>query len=345
MASRRRSRKSPAVKGTGGSPGLTYPVPWTCRKTPGRAGRVGRRERSGARDGSRSPPPSRGGPPPAVLGSGRGDPVDSATTSMSTCGMEYVSRGPGPARGGPTGRARRRLVRRRDRAKPVRRLRLGRHEDGGRGPRLRAVRRDRHARRRTLDETFAREPRLRTGTLAFAGAHLTPGAGNYAPLDFLEIGLAEKLERDLPFLLIVTEVDLSSSSLAYTLALPSQLTNVAVMSTRRLDPGSGETRPTRAHGRAARVADAALLRPPERAAPRGSPTNVMYRARRGRGLDRMAQLTADQLRRSPARCRARRASGRPATDKPGFVLRMLVRGRRRHRAGRRARQSVPTVGA
>ncbi len=88
-----------------------------------------------------------------------------------------------------------------------------------------------------LDAAFAQEPCLQTQSLSFSGPHLTPGAGNYAPLDFLEIGLAEKLERDLPFLLIVTEVDLSSSSLAYTLALPSQLTNIAVLSTRRLSPG------------------------------------------------------------------------------------------------------------
>ena len=85
-------------------------------------------------------------------------------------------------------------------------------------------------------DALAGEPSLSIETLSFAGPHLTPGAGNYAPLDFLEIGLAEKLERRLPFLLIVTEVDLSSSSLAYTLALPSRLTNVAVLSTRRLSP-------------------------------------------------------------------------------------------------------------
>jgi predicted Zn-dependent protease len=35
----------------------------------------------------------------------------------------------------------------------------------------------------------------------------------------------------------VTEVDLSATSLAYTLALPSPLTNIAVLSTKRLDPG------------------------------------------------------------------------------------------------------------
>ena len=88
-----------------------------------------------------------------------------------------------------------------------------------------------------LDEALAHEARLTTRVIAFPGPHLTPRAGAYAPLDFLEIGIAEKTERDLPFLIVVTEVDLSSSSRAYTLALPSRLTNVVVVSTRRLDPG------------------------------------------------------------------------------------------------------------
>ena len=90
---------------------------------------------------------------------------------------------------------------------------------------------------RALNETLTSDLGLRTELFSFEGPHLTPGAGAYAPLDFLEIGMAEKLERKLPFLLIITEVDLSSASLAYTLALPSQLTNVGVVSTKRLDPG------------------------------------------------------------------------------------------------------------
>ena len=88
-----------------------------------------------------------------------------------------------------------------------------------------------------LDEALAHEARLTTRVVAFPGPHLTPRAGAYAPLEFLEIGIAEKMERDLPFVVVVTEVDLSSSSRAYTLALPSRLTNVVVVSTRRLDPG------------------------------------------------------------------------------------------------------------
>ena len=94
---------------------------------------------------------------------------------------------------------------------------------------------------------------LRTDLFAFDGPHLTPAAGAYAPLDFLEIGIAEKLERKIPFLLVVTEVDLSSSSLAYTLSLPSQLTNVGIVSTKRLNPGfwGGESDPDRSAERLA----------------------------------------------------------------------------------------------
>lgn len=72
---------------------------------------------------------------------------------------------------------------------------------------------------------------------AFDGPHVTPAAGAYSPLDFLQIGMAEKLERNIHFLLIVTEVDLAASTFSYTLALPSQITNVVVLSTKRLDPG------------------------------------------------------------------------------------------------------------
>lgn len=72
--------------------------------------------------------------------------------------------------------------------------------------------------------------------LAFEGPHLMPSAGTYAPLDFLQVGMNEKLERGIHFLLIVTEVDLSTTTFSYTLALSSQITNVGVISTKRLNP-------------------------------------------------------------------------------------------------------------
>ena len=77
---------------------------------------------------------------------------------------------------------------------------------------------------------------LKIELLTFVGPHLTPAGGGYRPLDFLHIGIAEKLEREVHFLLIITEVDLTATTFAYTLALPSQLTNVGIVSTKRLDP-------------------------------------------------------------------------------------------------------------
>jgi len=175
----------------------------------------------------------------------------------------------------------------------------------------------------TLDETFAREPRLRT--FAFSGAHLTPGRGNYAPLEFLEMGLAEKLERNLPFLLIVTEVDLSSSSLAYTLALPSQLTNIAVVSTQRLDPGFWGDAPD--FERTARRLASLMLHcfGHLNALPHANePTNVMYALEGVPDLDGMTLLDADQLAQI-SRTLPREARGRSTREgKPGFVLRMLL---------------------
>lgn len=176
----------------------------------------------------------------------------------------------------------------------------------------------------TLDEVFAQELRLRTQTLAFAGAHLTPGAGNYAPLDFLEIGLAEKLERDLPFLLIVTEVDLSSSSLAYTLALPSQLTNIAVISTRRLDPAfwGGDSDPDRTADRLAALMLHCFghlngLRH------NADPTKAMFAIEGVQDLDRMTRFDADELQQI-ARNLPREARERSTRDdKVRFTLRML----------------------
>lgn len=78
--------------------------------------------------------------------------------------------------------------------------------------------------------------RLTANLFEFAGPHLVPTEGVYAPLDFLQLGLTEKLERQFHFLLIVTEVDLSATVESYVLALPSQITNIGIVSTKRLNP-------------------------------------------------------------------------------------------------------------
>ena len=87
-----------------------------------------------------------------------------------------------------------------------------------------------------FDEAITSTLGVRVDLLVFEGPHLMPTAGAYAPLDFLQIGMTEKIERGAHFLLLVTEVDLATSTFSYTLALPSQLTNVGIISTKRLNP-------------------------------------------------------------------------------------------------------------
>lgn len=87
-----------------------------------------------------------------------------------------------------------------------------------------------------VENTLSEEVHLEIRVFDFIGPHLTPSSGAYSPLDFLELGMAEKPERNAHFLLVVTEVDLSTSSRSYVLAFPSLLTNIGVISTKRLFP-------------------------------------------------------------------------------------------------------------
>ncbi|MGM8897077.1 MULTISPECIES: hypothetical protein [unclassified Psychrobacter] len=75
---------------------------------------------------------------------------------------------------------------------------------------------------------------IEVSSFSFTGHSLTPSKQGYQALDFVQIGINEKTERKLAFLLIVTDVEIAAASMSYLLALPSQLTNVAVISTRRL---------------------------------------------------------------------------------------------------------------
>lgn len=165
---------------------------------------------------------------------------------------------------------------------------------------------------------------------SFEGPHLTPAAGAYAPLDFLQIGLAEKLERGVHFLLIVTEVDLAASTLSYTVALPSQLTNVAVVSTKRLDPAfwGDDVSEADADERAARRLQTLLLHAfghllNLRHA--DDPRNVMFDFGGIEDLDTMDGFSGAQ-RAAMRRALPREAHERTArTGHLGFALRTLVR--------------------
>lgn len=88
----------------------------------------------------------------------------------------------------------------------------------------------------SVEDSLSQTLQLQIDVFDFPGPHLTPIGGAYSPLHFLQLALAEKLERRLNFLLLVTEVDLSAAALSYVVALPSQLTNVGILSTKRLSP-------------------------------------------------------------------------------------------------------------
>lgn len=170
------------------------------------------------------------------------------------------------------------------------------------------------------------EHRLETEIIAFSGPHLTPGAGAYSPLDFFQIAFAEKAERGIQFLLVVTEVDLTASSRAYTLALPSQLTNIAILSTKRLDPDFwGEEQDGNiAAGRLGALllhSFGKLVNLP----PSSEPGNAMHPLERVEDLDRMAGLNETQWRRVD-KSLPREAHERRTRDKRlRFVLSTLMR--------------------
>lgn len=180
-----------------------------------------------------------------------------------------------------------------------------------------------------FDAVLSGELGLRVELFAFEGPHLVPGAGAYAPLDFLEMGLAEKLERKIPFLLIVTEVDLSSATLAYALALPSQLANIGVVSTKRLDPGFWGDDPD-----SDRTADrlAALMLHTFghllNLDHSSDPANAMYPVEGVEDLDGMGTLTPDQLSRlrrtMPDEAHDTVASGTGRGARWAFIARVLV---------------------
>ena len=176
-------------------------------------------------------------------------------------------------------------------------------------------------------QTLSTELGIDVSTFSFPGPDLTPESGAYAALDFLRLGLSEKIERDVDFLLIVTEVDLAASRLSFALALPSQLTNIAVLSTKRLDSmrrdeqGSLRASPERLAALMTysfgRIVNLSRVQDPD---------NVMHDFAAVEALDRMATLTPTQretvVRNLPVEARER--VSRRGRGTVGFVLRALA---------------------
>ncbi|MCJ7421259.1 hypothetical protein [Sphingomicrobium astaxanthinifaciens] len=177
-----------------------------------------------------------------------------------------------------------------------------------------------------LARLLEREHRLAVEVMAFAGPHLTPDAGGYAPLDFFEIGFAEKTERHIPFLLIVTEVDLAASSLSYTLAMTSRLTNIALVSAKRLDPEfwGGAQDEERAVQRLTRLLAHAFGHLVN-LAPTRERSNLMYEVETVEDLDAMTGLDEAQWAAIAAALPREAHERRTRTGRGRFVLATLLR--------------------
>lgn len=171
-----------------------------------------------------------------------------------------------------------------------------------------------------------RVPNLRLKVFEFVGPHLLPARGGYSPLELLQLGVIEKVERKPNFLLVVTEVDISSQLTTYIVALPSRLTNVGLISTKRLSPQFWGEPDDTAGLMSERLAGLMLqtlgyllnLRP------HNDPANIMYRFEKLDELAKMRVLTDAQVRQMG---RSLPAEARDRTAKPpawGFMLRWLT---------------------
>lgn len=152
-----------------------------------------------------------------------------------------------------------------------------------------------------FDQFLADIEGLKTMVFDFEGPHLTPIAGKYSPLDFLQLGISEKIEREIDFLLVVTEVDLTASRVPFVVALPSRLANIGIITVRRLSPSfwGHPADPEKTSDRLVALmlhTLGHLLNLPHE----DSSTNVMFNFQAIEDLDEMTDMTRSQAERMQA---------------------------------------------
>lgn len=163
-------------------------------------------------------------------------------------------------------------------------------------------------------------------TFSVTGSSLTPHDNGYQALDFIQIGINEKTERKLAFLLIITDVEIAAASMSYLIALPSQLTNVAVISTRRLITHEQNLHLQEKH-RAQRLTAMMLhcfgrllnLRYVD------EPTNYLAQVQRAEDLDNMQHFSSDQYQQMrknlPKEANDRYSKSNKKSNKLSFIIR------------------------
>jgi len=141
-------------------------------------------------------------------------------------------------------------------------------------------------------------PHLALDIFQFFGPHLNPVNGSYSPLELLRLGVIEKVERKPNFLIVITEVEIAAHLTTYSVALPSPLTNVSVLSLKRLNPvfwGMDENNTViinRLVGLLLQTIGHLLNLPSH-----DSPQNIMYRFEELSALESMREITDEQIKR------------------------------------------------
>ena len=176
-----------------------------------------------------------------------------------------------------------------------------------------------------FEENF---PNIDIEVFSVAKLSLSPSAGAYSALDFLEVGLRENFLHDFHFLIIITEVTLLPQNMPYVMALPSQITNTGIISTRRLDreqaltPASNKVKERLSHLIIHTLGHIFNLSHVD------DPANLMYPLREAEDLDTMASLTPEQInqirRILPEEARNQRAQ----RSDWGFILKQIFANRK-----------------
>lgn len=176
-----------------------------------------------------------------------------------------------------------------------------------------------------LRQSLTEQIGLQIKVFEFVGPHLQPTSGTYSPFDFLRLGLTEKLERKIAFLLIVSEVDLAAPRLSYALAFPSRLMNIGILSTNRLSPSfwGDDPAPERTSRRLAGLMLHSvghllnLEHSPE-------PRNAMYDFVSVEDLERMTEVTEEQRREMQEILPREARDAVEEDDRLGFIVRQVL---------------------
>ena len=163
-------------------------------------------------------------------------------------------------------------------------------------------------------------------TFSVTGSSLSPHDNGYQALDFIQIGINEKTERKLAFLLIITDVEIAAASMSYLIALPSQLTNVAVISTRRLITHDQNLHLQEKHR--AQWLTAMMLHCFGRLLNLryvDEPTNYLAQVQRAEDLDNMQHFSSDQYQQMrknlPKEANDRYSKSNKKSNKLSFIIR------------------------